>query len=264
LSYPYGLTTDTNGDLYVAEYYNNVIRKINKITNIITTVAGNGFNGYNGDNIQATSAMLNWPFDVFVDLNGNFYIADTDNFLIRKVDATKKITTNFVGNRIQDFSGDNGQATSASIDYVFSLTIDPQQENIFYGDSFRIRKVNLLTNIITTFAGTGSSTFNGENILALNTNLNFSIGVRFDASGDFLYYSDIYNFRIRKINMKTNIVSTIAGNGVYGYNGENIAATSASIGIVFFLTIDAIGNVFFTDFHSQIIRKIDSVTGFFF
>jgi sugar lactone lactonase YvrE len=265
---PNGLTTNTNGDLYVADTGNHVVRKINKITNFITTVAGNGYYGYgyNGENIQATSAMLNLPYDVFVDLNGNFYVADGGNFLIRKVDATTKILTNFVGNGIQGFSGDNGLATSASISDVYSLTLDPQQQNLFFTDTnnFRIRKVNLLTNIITTFAGTGSWTpFNGENILALNANIYYPMGVRFNKNGNFLYYIDFYNFRIRKINMKTNIVSTIAGNGVNGYNGENIAATSANIRDVYYLTIDAIGNVFFADEQNHIIRKIDLVTGFY-
>jgi hypothetical protein len=174
---PWGLTTDTNGNLYVADINNHVIRKINKATNIITTVAGNGIEGYNGDNIQATSAMLNAPYDVYVDLNGNFYIADYRNFLIRKVDATTKILKIFVGNHIRGFSGDNGQATSASIDYVYGLTLDPQQKNLYFSDTNnnRIRKVNLFTNIITTFAGTGGQNFNGENILALNTNINLPL-----------------------------------------------------------------------------------------
>jgi hypothetical protein len=93
------------------------------------------------------------------------------------------------------------------------LILDPQQQNLFFGDLYynRIRKVNLLTNIITTFAGTGTITFNDENVLALNTNLNYLSTVCFDKNGDFLYYSDSY----RKINMKTNIVSTIAGHVFY-------------------------------------------------
>jgi sugar lactone lactonase YvrE len=210
--------------------------------------------------------LLSIPIDVCVGLNGNFYIADTYNFLIRKVDATTKIISNFVGNNMQGFSGDNGLATSASISYVYSLTIDPQQQNLYFSDTdnYRIRKVNLLTNIITTFAGTGSLTYNGENILALNTNIDLPFGVRFDKNGDFLYFIDNNNFRIRKINIATNNVTTIAGNGFYGYNGENIAATSANFGYVYYLTIDAIGNVLFTESQRNIIQKIDSVTGFFF
>jgi sugar lactone lactonase YvrE len=230
------------------------IIKINKITKIITTIAGNG-GGYNGENIQATSAMLNGPRDVCVDLNGNFYIADTSNYLIRKVDASTKIIKNLIGNGRFGFSGDNGLATNASISNVHSLTLDPQQENLYFTDTenYRIRKVNLLTNIITTFAGTEKSNFYGE-----------PYGLRFDKNGIFLYFSSLNSYRIRKINMATNIVSTIAGNGVYGYNGENIAATSSKIGNVHSLTIDAIGNVFFTVFHQNIIQKVDSDTGFIF
>jgi hypothetical protein len=126
------------------------------------------------DNIQATTAMLYDPFDVYVDLNENFYIADSSNFLIRKFDATKKIITNFVGNGIYGFSSDDGPSTNACISDVY---IDPQQQKSFFTDTYnnRIRKVNLLTIILTTFAGTGSYIFNGENILALNTNLSIII-----------------------------------------------------------------------------------------
>jgi sugar lactone lactonase YvrE len=207
--------------------------------------------------------MLNQPRDVFIDLIGNLYIVDSSNFLIRKVNAVTNIITNFVGNHIRGFSGDSGLAINASISYAYSVTLDAQQQNLYFSDSYnhRIRKVNLLTNVITTFAGTGSIIYNGENILALNTNCYYPMGINFDQNGNFLYYNDMNNFRIRKINMKTNIVATIAGNGKNGKIGDNIAATSANIGIVFFSTFDAVGNIYFSEYSNHRIRKIDFLNG---
>jgi sugar lactone lactonase YvrE len=210
--------------------------------------------------------MLNIPTDVVVDMNGNVYISDSGNALIRKVDQTTRIITNFVGNTHFGFSGDNGHATSASIGEIFSLTLDPLQQNLYITATFlnRIRKVDLATNIITTFAGTGDKIFNGENILASMVHMFYVSCVRFDANGDFLFYIDYLNTRIRKINMKTNIVTTVAGNGNSGYNGDNIEATSASISNALSLTIDLIGNVYFSDTYNNRVRKVDSNTVFFF
>jgi hypothetical protein len=261
-----GLTTDLFGNLYFAQSNNHLIGKIAKATNITTTVAGTSVEGYNGDNILAINAMLNIPTDVVVDFTGDLYIADSNNALIRKVDGKTRIITNFAGNTHHGFSGDNGPATSARIGEVFSLTLDPQQKHLYFTATFynRIRKINLLTKTITTFAGTGVTAFNGENVLASMVHMFYVSCVRFDSSGDFLYYIDYFNTRIRKINMTTNIVTTVAGNGISGYNGDDIQATSASISNALSLAIDAIGNVYIADTYNNRVRKVDSNTGFFF
>jgi adhesin/invasin len=121
----------------------------------------------------------------------------------------------------------------------------------------------LLTNIITTVAGTGNTTFNGDNILAINANIFRPYGIRCDTVGN-IYFSDDSNYRIRKITIGTNIITTIAGNGIDGYNGDNIKATDAQISVCSFLTIDTNGHVFFSDGSNHRIRKIDFFTRFFF
>jgi hypothetical protein len=166
---------------------------------------------------------------------------------------------------VQGYSGDAGSATSASIGRIYGLSLDVQHKNLYISDYIYnvIRKVNLLTNIITTFAGTGSITFNGDNILAINANLNNPFGIRCDTVGN-IYFNDNYNYRIRKINIGTNIITTIAGNGGYGgYNGDNIKATDAQINSYIYLTIDTNGHVFFSDTYNHRIRKIDFFTRFF-
>jgi hypothetical protein len=202
---------------------------------------------------------------VCVDLSGSFYIIDQYHFLIRKVDGVTNIITTFVGNaatRTSGFSGDNGPATSAVIGIACGLTLDVQQNNLYFSDAGnnRIRKVDLLKNIITTFAGTGNTNFN-DNIYATSANLYYPVSVRFDTVGN-LYFSDYSNKRIRKIDSTTAIVSTIGGNGVSGYGGDNIKATSTSIGTSDFVTIDVFGHVYFTEVSNSRVRKINSNDGF--
>jgi hypothetical protein len=249
-NYPTGLTTDSIGNLYIADSGNYIIRKVNRATNIITTIAGiAGSYGYNGDNIQAINSLLNYPNDVFVDSIGDFYIADTYNCLIRTVNVATGIITSIVGNRNYGFSGDNGPATSASIGYIHGLALDRHANFLYFSDycgsSSQIRKVNLLTNIITTFFAERSI---------------YLYGLSFDASGNYLYFSSYYF--IKKINMVTNIVITVAGSGDFNNFNDNIAATSASVN-AYDVTIDGFGNIFFTDYDNQRIRKIDHNTGFY-
>jgi hypothetical protein len=166
---------------------------------------------------------------------------------------------------VQDYSGDAGSATSASIGIIFSLSLDVQQNNIYISDNDNrvIRKVNLLTNIITTVAGTGSTSFNGDNILAFNANIGQPHGIRCDSVGN-IYFNDNLNNRIRKTTIDTNIITTIAGTGSNGYNGDNIKATDAQITAYIVLTIDTNGHFLFGDCNNHRIRKIDFFTCFFF
>jgi hypothetical protein len=140
--------------LYVADTYNNVIRKIDTGTpRIITTIAGNGTAGHTGDGALATSATLNSPDRVSVNGAGNFFISDSGNNVIRRVDGTSKIITAFAGNGVFAFAGDGGPALSASFATPVGVVVDPAG-NMYVGDvnNNRIRKVLLNPNI--SFSGT--------------------------------------------------------------------------------------------------------------
>jgi hypothetical protein len=136
-----------NGFVYIADYLNNRIRRVNTTTNIIDTIAGNGTAGYSGDGGPATSAMLNNPSDVEVDALGNVYIADTYNSVIRKVDTSGYITT-VVGvyhpytEGAVYYAGDNGPAAAASLDRPHGIAFD-SVGNLYIADSYnnRVRKV---------------------------------------------------------------------------------------------------------------------------
>ncbi len=112
------------GNVYIADYYNSRVRKVTASTGIITTIAGTGSISYTGDNGQATSASLYWPAGVNLDSLGNVYIADWANHRIRKITVSTGIITTIAGTGTATYSGDNGPATSATLNYPFGVTLD--------------------------------------------------------------------------------------------------------------------------------------------
>jgi uncharacterized alkaline shock family protein YloU len=185
LSSPYAVEADILGNVYIADFYNHRIRKVNT-TGIITTIAGCGGSGsFSGDTGQATSAFLNNPAGVAADQSGNVYIADMNNNRIRKVTVSTGIINTIAGSSTSGgFSGDNGQATSAGLDSPRGITVDASG-NFFFADSnnHRIRKVTVSTGIITTIAGTGTASYSGDGGLATSAFLNNPSDVALDSSG---------------------------------------------------------------------------------
>ncbi len=201
LNSPQGLALDAAGaNLYIADYSNNRIRKVNFGSGYIYTVAGNGIADYTGDGGSATSASLKNPYDVSLDASGNLFIADTFNNRIRKVDTSGTITT-VAGNGTGDpYSGDGGPATDAHLNGPAGVVVDATGDNLYITDTshHRVRKVNLSSGIISRVAGTTSAGYNGDEIAAINAELSTPWSVVFDGSGN-LYIADMFNWRIRKV-----------------------------------------------------------------
>jgi sugar lactone lactonase YvrE len=187
---------DAYGNLYIADYYNSRIRKVDT-NGIITTVAGDGTNGYSGDGGAASNAWLYCPSGVAVDAYGNLYIADYYNSRIRKVDTNGIITT-VAGDGTNGYSGDGGVATNARVYYPSGVAVDAYG-NLYIADSdnSRIRKVDT-NGIITTVAGTNGSGYSGDGGAATNARLAYPEGPAMDTSGN-LYIADTDNSRIRKV-----------------------------------------------------------------
>lgn len=214
---PMGMALDIQGNLYIADTYNQRVRMVDATTGIITTIAGNGIAGFSGDNGLATAAKLNYPVDVVLDAQGNIYISDNGNCRIRKVTVATGIITTVAGNGLTGFSGDGGAATAARIYWPQKITLDPQG-HLFIADyqNNRIRRVDAGTGIITTFAGTGSAGFSGDGGAPSSAQLNGPSGVAFDAQGN-LFIVDMNNNRIRKVDVLNGTISTIAGNGTAAF-----------------------------------------------
>jgi uncharacterized protein YjdB len=254
LSDPYGVATDTHGNIYIADRGNNCVRKINA-SGIISTFAGNGTAGYSGDAGAASSAKLNQPTGVACDPSGNVYIADRVNNCIRKVNTTGVIST-FAGNDTAGYSGDGHAATTAELNQPINVACDPTG-NVFIVDfnNSVIRKVNL-SGVISTVAGTGTPGFSGDGGPATAAKLYHSTMIACDASGN-IYIDDENNDRIRKINA-SGIITTIAGNGTDAFSGDGGPATAAELNETWGVCADACGNVYIADEVNQRIRMINT------
>jgi sugar lactone lactonase YvrE len=239
LGLPSGVAVDASGNLYVADNLNNRIRKVSA-AGIITTVAGNGSIGYSGDSGPATSAQLSTPTGVAVDASGNLYIADTNNYRIRKISAAGIITT-VAGNGTLGCSGDGGPAANAQLSRPDGVAVDASG-NLYIADVVcnRVWKVSA-TGIIAIVAGGGTGGL-GDGGPATSAQLNQPAGVAVDASGN-LYIVDTGNSRIRKVSA-TGLITTVAGNGSLGYSGDRGPAASAQLYYPDGVAVDASGNVY--------------------
>ena len=256
LYHPFGVALDASGNLYIADWGNDRIRMVSP-SGIITTVAGNGTPGYSGDNGPATGAELNYPTAVALDASGNIYIADVYNSLIRMVSPGGIITT-VAGKGSQGYSGDNGPATGAELDYPSGLALDASG-NLYIADEVnnRIRMVSP-SGIIITVAGNGTQGYSGDNGPATSAELNSPTAVALDAFGN-LYITDNANNRIRMVS-PSGIITTVAGNGTQGYSGDNGPATGAELSGANGVALDASGNLYFADEYTNRIREVSEVS----
>jgi uncharacterized protein (TIGR03437 family) len=257
LSSPAGLAMDGAGTLYIADEVNHRIRQVIASTQIINTVAGNGTAGYSGDGAVGTSAELNSPLGVIVDSSGNFYIADSINQVIRKVTPSDQISTVAGNNALgAGFSGDTSAPLNAQLNNPSAVALD-SAGNLYIADTAnnRVRKVSFSANTITTYAGSGGTTFSGDGLPAVDASLNAPRGLAFDAAGN-LYIADSGNHAIRMVSATTHTMSTVAGTGTLGYNGDNIPATSAQLNYPLGVTLDSAGNMYIADSQNFRIRKV--------
>jgi sugar lactone lactonase YvrE len=224
LNHPSGVAADGSGNLYIADEYNNRIRKID-VTGKISTVAGNGTVGGGGDGGSATRAQLYYPTGVAVDKFGNFYIADSSNQRIRKV--TGGTITTVAGNGNVGYNCTNGTATSLGLHTPTGVAVDGSG-NLFIADYGNqcVRKVDSLGNI-TTVAGTGLPSYGGDGGPAMLAALNYPTGVAVDSSGN-LYIADYVNHRVRLVDT-SGIITTIAGDGTAGFSGDGGLGDSATL-----------------------------------
>jgi len=256
LNYPCGVASDSAGNIYIADYDNYRVRRVDKGDSIFN-FGGGGMYGFSGDGGSALSAKISKPTSVACDKSGNVYIADYDNCRIRKV-STKGIITTIAGNGTPGDTGDNGLATAAQINYPLGVAVD-RFGNIFIaeGVSNCIREINTW-GVITTIAGNKAAGFSGDGAAATAAELNYPCAVTADDTGN-VYIADEYNNRIRKVNTG-GIITTIAGNGTAGYSGDGGSAIAAELNQPQGVAFDALGNMFITDHSNQCIRLV-STTG---
>lgn len=248
---PYGIAVDDSGSLYICDDNGGAyIRKVSPAYyGIITTIAGNG-GGYSGDGGLGINAGINGTDNIAVDHHGNVYF--NDDYRIRKITPADTITT-IAGTGVGGYNGDGIPATAAQLNLPRGIAVD-NIGNIYIADGFnhRIRRVDT-TGIISTIAGTGIAGFSPDGSRADTTRLDSLYGIRIDKSGN-IFFAD--NARIRKIDT-AGIITTVAGNGIFGYSGDSLMATEAEIGGGE-IAIDESGNLFIADDAANRVIKVFS------
>ncbi len=217
----------------------------------------------NGQIISTVVDSLAYPSSIVVDTSGYIYTSSwiADN-LIRKINITTGAITIIAGTPTPGYNGDGIAATTAQLNLPFGIAID-DSANLYIADvgNFRIRKINKITGLISTIAGTGITGYNGDGILATSAQLKDPQFVAVDPAGN-VYISDIGDSpRIRKIDKITGLISTIVGTGVAGFNGDGILATTAQIMHPEEIAFDEFGNVIFFDDENYRFRMVTTTTG---
>ena len=252
LKYPEAAAVDSAGNLFIADSRNQRIRKVTQ-NGIITTIAGNGTQGLRGDGGPATSAQLNYPWSVAVDSAGNVFVADSNNNAIRKIDINGIIST-LAGNGSRGFSGDGGPATSAQLASPYGLAVDAA-DNLFISDSGNncVRKVTP-DGTINTIAGNGLAGSGGDGGPATSAQLSFPNNLTVDQAGN-VFVADTGNERIRKIT-PDGFISTVAGNGIYGYGGDGGASSSAEFAFPYGVALDGTNTLYIADLDNNRVRRV--------
>ncbi len=223
---------------------------------VITTVVGGGTSGL-GDGGMATLATIGNIQSTAFDKSGNLFIADGTKHRIRRVDAVTGVITTIAGTGSAGFTGDGGSAIAAKLNYPTWIAFDPNG-NLYINDGLnkRIRKVDMTTNIITTYAGNGNNGYSGDGGQATSAEFWAMQGIAFNSSGD-LFVADDGNHKIRKIT-PAGIINTYAGVSTSGFSGDGGPALNAEFLALRGITVDNFGNVHVADLHNGRVRKIDS------
>jgi GT2 family glycosyltransferase len=228
-----------------------------------------GKKGYAGDYGPALEAWLDSPGGIVVGGNGDIYFADSNNHIIRRIDARNNPDIEpIAGNHDLGggFSGDNGPATEAQLDTPDGVAIAPDGD-IVVADSHndRIRRVDRPTGVITTIAGSGENGYDGDEKPAIEAALNTPSAVAVAPNGD-IYIADTLNYRVRMIDARTGLIHTIAGDGTPGPAGEgNVGdggpATSAHLNMPSDVAIEkTTGDIYIADMHHNRIRRVNAKT----
>ena len=263
---PSDLAFDDTGNLYITDFINQVIRKVDPL-GTITTIVGSGLGagtagggGFSGDSGPALLADLNGPFALAIDHSGNIIFADGYNHVVRKVTPAGIITTIAGDHTTAGYFGDGGPAVSSKLNNPVGIAID-KIGNIYIADDHNnvIRKIDTF-GVISTVAGNDTAGFAGDHGPATAAELRLPIGVGLDTAGN-LYIADSHNNRIRRVDAVTGIITTVAGQDTAGYSGDLGLAVGAALDTPERVNFDDSNNLYISDYYNNVIRKVNAITG---
>jgi sugar lactone lactonase YvrE len=234
----------------------------------VTTIAGTGLPRFSGDGGPATAAQLNSPDDVAVAADGTVYVADAVNLRIRRISPGGVIST-IAGNGTYGDAGDGGQATAAQLGSIEAIALSPTDDVLYIADSGtnRVRRVDLATGVITTFAGRGLDYLGhtGNGGPATSASIAIPMGIAVDPAGNVYFSESTFWCTVRKVDIATQVITRVAGSGSYlpgdcASDGDGGDALAAHLDLPVGLATDAAGNLFLVEIGTDTVRRIDAVT----
>ena len=244
---PLSVAVDSHNDLYICDSGSNRVRKVDHNTDIITTVVGSGASGFNGDG-PALEINLTYPGAIAFDQDDNLYIADTQAHRIRKYDPKTQMVTTVAGTWSPEDEDWISPLTAQNL-----VVLSGDAIGIDFSDDQGWLRPQCSDNLdLTPYLDDGRP--------ALESKLWDIVAIDVDAHGD-LYLTDKASNRIRKINMKTGIISTVAGVCRYGFDGDGKPAVMSMLNVPEASIVDQHGNVYIADSMNHRVRKVDPATG---
>lgn len=257
---PFGVVRGPDGAIWFTEYTGQKIRRV-AADGTIQSMAGTGETGYTGDGGPATQATFNLPHEIRFDAEGNYYLTDMKNHVIRRVDGKTGIISTFAGTGEAGYGGDGGVATQATLKQPHSIQFGPDGD-LYICDigNHVIRKVDMETGIISTFAGTGKAGPTPDGSPITGTPLKGPRSIDFDADGN-LWLCTREGNQVFKLDLKAGVIHHMAGTGEKGFSGHGGPATQAKLSGPKGIAIDAEGNAWLADTESHTVRMIDAISG---
>jgi DNA-binding beta-propeller fold protein YncE len=259
---PFGMAMWVNPDvLFFCEVGNQRIRWLNLSSGIVRDVAGSGARGYAGDGGQATAAAMNMPHEVCLDPLGNIFVVERDSHAVRRIDRLKGIITTVAGTGEPGFGGDGGPGTRAQLRQPHSIAFDRAGDLLICDiGNHRVRKLNLTTGIIDTFAGTGDREPTPDGAPIQGTPLNGPRTIVVGPDGA-LYLALREGNAIYRLNPATQKIEHLAGTGAQGYAGDGGPARAATLAGPKGLAYGPDGTLYIADTENHAIRAIDLARG---
>jgi len=252
---PHEIRFDRAGNFYVVDMANNAVRKIDAQSRIITTVAGGGAAGYSGDGGPATSAQLKQPHSIQFGPDGNLYICDIGNHVIRKVDMKTGLISTFAGTGTAGATPDGSPISGTPLKGPRSLDFDAEG-NLWLAtrEGNQVFKFDLAANRIHHLAGTGASGFTGNGASAKAATLKGPKGISLDKAGN-AWLADTESHSVRKVDKATGNLDLVAGTGEKG-DGPDGAPLLCQMARLHGIFVDADGSVFIGDSEAHKVRVL--------
>ncbi len=258
LNDPMGVATDSSGNIFIADSGNNVIREVSAATGEITTIAGGGTNFSSfGNGEPAVDAVLLGPEGLVVS-SGDLYVADTGDSQIRKIDLADGVITDVAGFGHSEYSGDGGPALSAMLNNPTGFAVD-SSGNVYIADTanHRVREVVAATGKIETIAGNGTAGYSGDGGPATAAELGAPQSAYLDSQGNLLIADAIDNLA-RQIDLATDVITTVAGNGSSGYSGNGGPPAAAELNQPTCALPTGPGTLLIADSGNNVIRSVSA------